>query len=72
MTEGKTTNALDPAARWDNFLDAEKYLVEDAAAVSPIYQGAFANLIDPALENVINQPNGVAQYYRAATYNVTE
>lgn len=72
MTEGKTTNALDPAARWDNFLAAEKYLVEDAAAVSPIYQGAFANLIDPALENVINQPNGVAQYYRAATYNVTE
>ncbi len=68
MNEGKVTNALDPAARWQNFLDAERYLVEDAAAVSPIYQGAYANLIDTNLENVINQPNGVSQYYRAATY----
>lgn len=72
MNEGKITNALDPEARWENFLDAERYLVEDAAAVSPIYQGAYASLIDPNLENVINQPNGVAQYYRAATYTAGE
>lgn len=72
MTEGKVTNALDPAARWQNFLDAEEYLVADAAAVSPIYQGAYANLIDTNLKNVINQPNGVSQYYRAASYQAAE
>jgi len=68
----KTTDALDPAARWEDFLAAEKYLVQEAAPVVPIYQGAYASLIDPNLENVINQPNGVSQYYRAATYEVTE
>lgn len=66
IDKAATTDVDNPEARWQDFLAAEKYLVEDQAAVSPVYQGAYANLLNPNLQGVINQPNGVSQYFRTA------
>ncbi|KAA9221088.1 MULTISPECIES: peptide ABC transporter substrate-binding protein [Aerococcus] len=57
-----------PEARFQKLLEAERYLMEDEAALGTIYQGAYAFLVDPKLTGVINQTNGVTNYFRAATY----
>lgn len=68
ISDAETNYIDDPVGRWNALKDAEKYLVQDQAPVSPIYQGSFANLVDPKLKNVTNQPNGVSQYFRTAEY----
>lgn len=64
----KTTTdfVLDPAKRYNAFLDAEKTLLDDAA-VAPIYQSARAELISPKLEGVISNPFGATYEYKWAS-----
>ncbi|MCW1004642.1 peptide ABC transporter substrate-binding protein, partial [Streptococcus anginosus] len=38
-----------PEARFQKLLEAERYLMEDEAALGTIYQGAYAFLVDPKL-----------------------
>ncbi|KAA9264691.1 MULTISPECIES: peptide ABC transporter substrate-binding protein [Aerococcus] len=68
LNQARTTLANQPKERWDTLLAAERTLVQDDQALAPIYQGAFANMIDPKLKGVINQTNGAQSYFRAARY----
>ncbi|WP_085993944.1 peptide ABC transporter substrate-binding protein [Oceanobacillus senegalensis] len=65
LKEAQTTLALDNAARYENFLEAEKILLEDAA-IAPIYQKAYAQLISPKIEGVFMNPFGHEYEYKWA------
>lgn len=72
LEDARTIYANDPQKRWESLLAAEQILIEEDAAVAPIYQGAFANLVSPELEGVINQTTGSELYFRNASYAPTE
>ncbi|WP_156290133.1 peptide ABC transporter substrate-binding protein [Oceanobacillus salinisoli] len=63
--------AADNVARYENFLEAEKILFEDAA-IAPIYQRAQAQLISPKVEGVIRNPFGADYEYKWASVNSAE
>ena len=44
--------ATDPAVRWQNFLNAEKTLVVDDAAVVPVFQAGGAMIINPNISGI--------------------
>ncbi|WP_077310224.1 peptide ABC transporter substrate-binding protein [Terribacillus halophilus] len=58
-------NALDPEARWNDALEAEKILMEDAA-IAPIYQDGRSYLISPKLQNVYKNQTGARWEYKWA------
>lgn len=60
-----TTLANDNAARYENFLEAEKLLFEDAV-IAPIYQISKAQLISPRVEGVHVNPFGATYEYKWA------
>lgn len=60
IEEAAGESADDPQARWDAFLEAEKILVEEDAAIAPLYQRSTAYLWNPALQGV---------YYNAAGHD---
>jgi len=71
IEEAATTLATDDVARYENFLEAEKILMEDAA-IAPIYQRARARLISPKLENVFKNPFGADYEYKWASVGSAE
>lgn len=58
--------AQDPAARWDAFLEAEKILIQEDAAISPLYQRARTQLWDQDIQGVIVNPAGPQYEYKWA------
>lgn len=57
--------ATDNEARYENFLEAEKFLFEDAA-IAPIYQSSRAQLVSPKIEGVFVNPFGATYEYKWA------
>lgn len=66
LEETLTTKATDNEARYENFLEAEKILFEDAA-IAPIYQSAKAQLISPKIQGVFVNPFGATYEYKWAS-----
>ncbi|RLL42798.1 peptide ABC transporter substrate-binding protein [Oceanobacillus piezotolerans] len=60
-----TELATDNVARYENFLEAEKILFEDAA-IAPIYQSSRAQLVSPKVEGVNVNPFGGTYEYKWA------
>lgn len=54
--------------RYDNFIEAEKILFDDAA-IAPVYQEFVAMLVDPKIEGVITNPIGPTYEYKWAKVN---
>ena len=50
--------ALDPAARWEAMAQAEKILLEDDAAIAPIYQRGIMSLQQPYVNGIVKHPFG--------------
>lgn len=64
LEEARTTLANDPDARWDKLLEMERLLVEEDAAVLPLYQGANAYLKTDRLGGIQVFPFGRTVSYR--------
>jgi len=64
-----STLATDNVARYNNFLEAEKVLFEDAV-IAPVYQASRAQLVSPTVEGVFVNPFGATYEYKWA--NVAE
>jgi oligopeptide transport system substrate-binding protein len=71
VNETATTLALDPEARIDNFLKAEKVLFEDAA-IAPVYQRAGALLVSPKVQGVFTNLFGATYEYKWASVGAEE
>lgn len=59
-TTGET--ATDSTARWDMLIEAEKVLVQDDAAVIPVYQNGGAMMIQPSVSGIEFHSAGVDNY----------
>jgi oligopeptide transport system substrate-binding protein len=57
--------ATDNIARYNNFLEAEKVLFEDAP-IAPVYQSSRAQLISPRVQGVFVNPFGATYEYKWA------
>lgn len=64
IDEARTKNATDAKARWENYLDAEKILLEDDAAVIPVYQVVEGHLRNPGLKGYIAHSAGASYEYK--------
>lgn len=60
-----STLATDNVARYDNFLQAEKLLFEDAP-IAPVYQASRAQLVSPKVQDVFVNPFGPTYEYKWA------
>lgn len=58
--------ATDAAARWEAMAQAEKILIEDEAAIAPIYQRGLMSLQKPYVQNIITHPFGGDYSYKWA------
>lgn len=58
--------ALDPAARYEAFAKAEKILLEDEAAIAPIYQRGLIQLEKPYFKGLAVHPFGADYSYKWA------
>ncbi|RKQ33444.1 peptide ABC transporter substrate-binding protein [Oceanobacillus halophilus] len=65
VQETATTLATDNVARYNNFLEAEKVLFEDAA-IAPVYQSSRAQLVSPRIDGVFVNPFGATYEYKWA------
>jgi len=63
LEETTTTLATDNDARYQNFLKAEKILLEDGA-IAPIYQRGGAFLSSPKIKGLIENPFGATYEYK--------
>ncbi|WP_033826872.1 peptide ABC transporter substrate-binding protein [Bacillus andreraoultii] len=66
IEETSTKYAADNEKRYENFMKAEKLLLEEDAAIAPIYQRARAQLVSPRVEGVISNPFGAKYEYKWA------
>jgi oligopeptide transport system substrate-binding protein len=62
IEEATTKYATDNDARYKNFLKAEKILLQDDAAIAPIYQRAVAQLVSSKVKDVYRNPYQVYEY----------
>lgn len=58
------TNPTDTAKRWENMQEAERILIEEDAAISPMYQSGLAQLKKPYVKGYIAHPFGVFASYK--------
>ncbi|KAB2334660.1 peptide ABC transporter substrate-binding protein [Cytobacillus depressus] len=63
ITEAKT-NPTDINKRWESMLEAEKILIEEDAAISPMYQSGLAQLKKPYVKGYVAHPFGVFASYK--------
>lgn len=56
--------AGDPEGRWEAMKQAEKILLENDAAISPIYQSGTALLINPKVKGIENHSVGTSFIYK--------
>ncbi|KAB7704988.1 peptide ABC transporter substrate-binding protein [Bacillus aerolatus] len=68
IQDAKTTLLLEPEKRWEALVKAEKILLEDEAAIAPIYQRSRAYLKNPRLEGVLFHKVGADQSYKWAEF----
>lgn len=66
IESSKDELALDPAARYDAFAKAEKILIEDDAAIAPIYQRGLLQLQKPYFKGLAVHPFGADYSYKWA------
>ena len=59
----RTTNATDANARWENYLAADKILEEDAAVI-PVFQVVEAHLRNPKMTGYVNHSAGAPYEYK--------
>jgi len=71
LEETTTTLATDNEARYQNFLEAEKILFEDAA-IAPVYQRAGAFLSSPKIQGLIENPFGPTYEYKWTSVGAAE
>ncbi|MEQ2465286.1 MULTISPECIES: peptide ABC transporter substrate-binding protein [Bacillaceae] len=71
LEETTTTLATDNEARYQNFLEAEKILFEDAA-IAPVYQSAGAFLSSPKIHGLIENPFGPDYEYKWVSIGAEE
>ncbi|KOP84159.1 peptide ABC transporter substrate-binding protein [Cytobacillus solani] len=57
-------NPTDTAKRWENMQEAERILIEEDAAISPMYQSGLAQLKKPYVKGYIAHPFGVFASYK--------
>ncbi|WP_430534109.1 peptide ABC transporter substrate-binding protein [Listeria rocourtiae] len=65
-TDISTTLATDPEARWQAMLQTEKVLLDDDAAIAPLYQNATAVLEKPYVKGVVKHLFGAPYSFRWA------
>lgn len=65
VNASKTTDAVDPAKRWDDLVKAEKILMEDQG-VAPIYQSTQAWVIKSKVKGVIYNSSGANYNFKEA------
>ena len=65
VVETATTYATDNVKRYENFLEAEKILFEDAA-IAPIFQSSIAQLVSPKVAGIHYNPFGPTYEYKWA------
>ncbi|ASN07215.1 peptide ABC transporter substrate-binding protein [Virgibacillus necropolis] len=65
VKETATKLAMDNVARYQNFLEAEEILFEDAA-IAPIFQSSRAQLVSPKIKGVHVNPFGATYEYKWA------
>ncbi|MGX7030637.1 peptide ABC transporter substrate-binding protein [Vagococcus zengguangii] len=58
-----TTNAADPAARWQDMLEASQILADDMGVV-PVYQRAEGHLINPSVKGIVHHAAGASWDYK--------
>ena len=68
IQDAKTTLLLEPEKRWDALVQAEKILLEDEAAIAPIYQRSRAYLKNPSLDGVLFHKVGPDTTYKWAEF----
>lgn len=59
--------ALEPVKRWEAFVEAEQILIEEEAAISPLYQRSKTYLWSPEMQGVIANPAGPDFEYKWAS-----
>lgn len=64
IDSARTTNATNEKERWQNYLDAEKILLEEDAAVIPVYQVVEAHLRNPKMAGYISHSAGASYEYK--------
>ncbi|OTN77210.1 hypothetical protein A5886_002307 [Enterococcus sp. 8G7_MSG3316] len=69
IEQASTEHANDPAARWEDMVDAEKILNEDLGVI-PLFQSAEAHLRSPNIQGLVIHSVGAAYDYKQVT--VTE
>ncbi|PAF21452.1 peptide ABC transporter substrate-binding protein [Terribacillus saccharophilus] len=65
IESANSANAGDPEARWNDFLEAEKVLMEDAA-IAPLYQRSRSALQSPKVQDVFRNSSGPDYEYKWA------
>ncbi|MFW7361597.1 peptide ABC transporter substrate-binding protein [Vagococcus fluvialis] len=60
----RTTNAVKGKERWQNYLDAEKILLDEDAAIIPVYQVVEAHLRNPKMSGYISHSAGASYEYK--------
>ncbi|WP_156291838.1 peptide ABC transporter substrate-binding protein [Oceanobacillus salinisoli] len=63
INDAATTNASDKEARYNNFLEAEQILFEDAA-IAPIYQSSTPQLVSSRVHGIYVNPFGPTYEYK--------
>ncbi|MCP3026683.1 peptide ABC transporter substrate-binding protein [Halobacillus sp. A5] len=66
IEEANDELALEPVDRFENFLEAEKLLIEEDAVIAPLYQRAAAQLWKPYVKDVGVNPMGPDYTYKYA------
>lgn len=56
--------AQDPVARWEAMAEAERILLEEDAAISPIFQMGSMSLQKPYVKNIVKHPFGSDYSYK--------
>lgn len=65
VKKAATTDAIDAEKRWNDYIEAENILTEDAA-LSPIFQKAEAKLRNPKLKGIVSHSTGAQFDYKEA------
>lgn len=66
IEQAKGDLAQDLAGRWDAMAQAEKILIEDDAAIAPIYQRGVMSLQKPYVQGIVSHPFGGDYSYKWA------
>ncbi|MDN3450282.1 peptide ABC transporter substrate-binding protein [Planococcus sp. APC 3906] len=66
IEQAKGELAQDLAGRWDAMAKAEKILIEDDAAIAPIYQRGVMSLQKPYVQGIVSHPFGGDYSYKWA------